>query len=157
MDLTRGGFLARVECVEVRCPMAPAFMQAYLQGQEEAQCLAGGGGGGGGARRGRSADHALQLLYETNFNKLLWTRFLVRWHEARGDKILVFCSSVATIRHYAAALGRPYLYGESSEGTRSSLLKDFRRRHGQWRTLVLSAIGDVAIDLPEATVRAVWL
>ena len=70
LDLTRDGYIANVLCNEVWCPMTPEFFSEYLEEQN------------------RNTKH---LLYVLNPNKCLACDYLVRHHEARGDKILIFC------------------------------------------------------------------
>lgn len=68
MDLTAQGYLANVQCVEVWCPMTGPFMKEYL---------------------GASNAKLKQLLYVMNPSKLRAVEYLVKFHEARGDKIIV--------------------------------------------------------------------
>ena len=64
--------------MEVRCLMAAPFLSKYLQ-------------------EGSLTFNQRKLMYDTNAMKYLWAHFLVQYHEARGDKILVFCDSVAAL------------------------------------------------------------
>lgn len=105
MDLTTQGYLANVQCVEVWCPMTGPFMREYLM-----------------ADNGRLK----QLLYVMNPAKLRATEFLVRFHEERGDKIIVFSDLVYSLKLYAAMLKRPMIYGETSERERQAILGTFR-------------------------------
>jgi DNA excision repair protein ERCC-3 len=105
MDLTTQGYLANVQCVEVWCPMTGPFMREYLT-----------------ADNGRLK----QLLYVMNPSKLRATEFLVRFHEDRGDKIIVFSDLVYSLKLYAAMLKRPMIYGETSERERQAILGTFR-------------------------------
>ena len=83
MDLTQSGFLANVSCVEVWCPMTPEFYREYLR-EKQARKKA--------------------LLYVTNPNKFNAAEFLIRYHEDRGDKILLFSDDVFALRLYAEKL-----------------------------------------------------
>lgn len=67
-----------------------------------------------------------QLLYVMNPSKLRATEFLVRFHEDRGDKIIVFSDLVYSLKLYAAMLKRPMIYGETSERERQAILGTFR-------------------------------
>jgi len=148
MDLTRAGHLANVQCVEVWCPMAAEFYREYLR--------AGGAGvvdgreappdaaGGGSARTRR-------LLYVMNPNKFRACEYLVRYHERRGDKVIVFSDDVFALLRYARALKRPAIYGATKESERQAVLGSFRF-NAAVNTVCLSKVGDVAIDLPEANV-----
>mmetsp|Transcript_38455 Transcript_38455/g.82864 ORF Transcript_38455/g.82864 Transcript_38455/m.82864 type:complete len:814 (+) Transcript_38455:16-2457(+) len=130
MDLTAQGYLASVQCVEVWCPMTGPFMREYLS-----------------ADNGRLK----QLLYVMNPAKLRATEFLVRFHEDRGDKVIVFSDLVYSLKLYAALLKRPMIYGETSERERQAILGTFRTSDAL-RTICISKVGDTSIDLPEANV-----
>jgi len=105
MDLTAQGFLANVQCVEVWCPMTGPFMGEYLN----------------------SSDARLkQLLYVMNPRKLRTVEYLVKFHEARGDKIIVFSDLVYSLKLYAEMLMRPMIYGETPEKERQAILGTFR-------------------------------
>jgi DNA excision repair protein ERCC-3 len=131
MDLTAQGYLANVQCVEVWCPMTGPFMKEYL--------------------RPESSSRLKQLLYVMNPSKLRATEFLVRFHEARGDKIIVFSDLVYSLKLYAEMLKRPLIYGETPERERQAILGTFRTSDAL-RTICISKVGDTSIDLPEANV-----
>ncbi|KAG7352817.1 DNA repair helicase rad25 [Nitzschia inconspicua] len=130
MDLTAQGYLANVQCVEVWCPMTGSFMKEYLQA---------------------SNARLKQLLYVMNPNKLRAVEFLVRFHEERGDKIIVFSDLVYSLKLYAEMLKRPLIYGETPERERQAILGTFRATDAL-RTICISKVGDTSIDLPEANV-----
>jgi len=44
------------------------------------------------------------LLYVTNPNKFRACEFLIRFHERRGDKIIVFSDNVFALKSYALKL-----------------------------------------------------
>ncbi|KAH9259585.1 hypothetical protein BASA81_002007 [Batrachochytrium salamandrivorans] len=150
MDLTNSGYLARVQCAEIVCPMAQVFMKSYLKETDA---------------KGK------QFMYVMNPNKLACCERLMLFHEDRQDKVLIFSDTVAAVMEYAECLGgetgddakyefrqapkRPFMYGATTEMEREELLKKFRlpfAAKGSINTLVISSIGDVAIDLPEANV-----
>lgn len=60
------------QCAEVWCPMTPEFYRAYLQEESRKR----------------------MLLYCMNPNKFQACQFLIRYHEERGDKIIVFSDNV---------------------------------------------------------------
>ena len=101
MDLTAQGYLANVQCVEVWCPMTGPFMKEYLMA---------------------SNARLKQLLYVMNPSKLRATEFLMRFHEARGDKIIIFSDLVYSLKLYAEMLKRPLIYGETPERERQAIL-----------------------------------
>ncbi|KAJ3079303.1 DNA repair helicase RAD25, partial [Rhizoclosmatium hyalinum] len=71
-SLTNRGHIARVEAMEVRCPMTGDFYKEYL----------------------KSSLRKRVLLRIMNPNKLMATEYLIRSREAAGDKILVFSDNV---------------------------------------------------------------
>ena len=64
-------------------------------------------------RRARRLD-IQRLLYAMNPNKFRTCEYLMRFHEARGDKILIFSDSVFALREYARQLKRPPSMATSS-------------------------------------------
>lgn len=130
MDLTAQGFLANVQCVEVWCPMTAPFMKEYLMS---------------------SNSKLRQILYVMNPSKLRATEYLVRFHEERGDKIIVFSDLVYSLKLYAEMLKKPLIYGETPEKERQAILGTFRTNDAL-RTICISKVGDTSIDLPEANV-----
>lgn len=129
LDLCRAGHIANVCCAEVWCPMTAEFYKEYVVAE---------------SRRGRS-------LYIMNPNKLRTCEHLIRFHESRNDKILVFSDDVFALKTYASLLGKPYIYGSTPNSERMQLLSAFQYNSNA-KTLFISKIGDNSIDLPEATV-----
>jgi superfamily II DNA or RNA helicase len=68
LDLQAQGFIATVSCAEVWCTMTTEFYREYLKASEA---------------RGK-------LLYACNPAKFRACEYLMRYHEARGDKVIVF-------------------------------------------------------------------
>ena len=92
-----------------------------------------------------------QAFYTMNYNKFRACEFLIKYHEDRGDKILVFSDHVFALKRYAEKMRRCIIYGATSQIERLRVLDNFR--HSPLvNTLFISKVGDVAIDLPEATV-----
>jgi DNA excision repair protein ERCC-3 len=60
------------QCAEVWCPMTPEFYREYLKEQSRKR----------------------MLLYCMNPNKFQSCQFLIKYHEDRGDKIIVFSDNV---------------------------------------------------------------
>lgn len=92
-----------------------------------------------------------QLLYVTNPSKLRAVQYLVDFHEARGDKIIVFSDMVYSLKLYAEMLKKPLIYGETPEKERQAILGLFRSTNTV-QTICISKVGDTSIDLPEANV-----
>lgn len=60
------------QCAEVWCPMTPEFYREYLREQSRKR----------------------MLLYCMNPKKFQACQFLIKYHEERGDKIIVFSDNV---------------------------------------------------------------
>ncbi len=135
LDLKRDGYIADVHCAEVWCPMTAVFYREYLGASATAV-----------KRRYR------EFLYMMNPAKIRVCDYLVKYHEQRGDKILVFSDNIDALKQYAKMLGdKPYIYGKSSRQEREAKLRAFVEDNTQ-NTLFISKIGDNSIDLPDANV-----
>jgi DNA excision repair protein ERCC-3 len=129
LSLQKQGYLATVQCVEVRCPMTPEFYSEYLATTSKKQ----------------------QLLYVMNPNKFRACQYLIDWHEKRGDKILVFSDIIYSLEKYAKDLKKPFLCGSTSERERLDLLAHLQV-DDNFNTLFISKVGDTSIDLPDVNV-----
>ncbi|OII76926.1 DNA repair helicase RAD25 family protein [Cryptosporidium andersoni] len=129
MELQDRGYLARALCSEVWCPMTSEFFKEYL-----------------------NCSHAKRRkLWVCNPNKLKVCEFLIRWHEQRGDKILVFSDSLFALISVAVALKRPFVCGSVDILERIKILQQFKQ-NPNFNTIFLSKVGDNAIDIPLANV-----
>ena len=129
LDLQERGYIAKVSCAEVWCEMTPEFYREYLR-----------------------SSHAIQrLLYAMNPNKFRSCEFLMRWHEQRGDKVIIFSDNVFALREYARRLDRPWIDGDVKQNERMRWLQQFKSG-GKYATILISKVGDTSIDLPEANV-----
>ncbi|KAK3108424.1 hypothetical protein FSP39_007756, partial [Pinctada imbricata] len=129
MELQNKGFIARVQCAEVWCPMAPEFYREYLATKSIKKLL----------------------LAVVNPNKFRACQFLIRYHERRNDKIIVFSDNVFALKSYAIRLNKPYLYGPTSQGERMQILQNFQH-NPRVNTIFVSKVADTSFDLPEANV-----
>ena len=66
------------------------------------------------------------LLCVMNPNKFRATQFLIKYHEKRGDKTIVFSDNVYALKHYATAMKRTYIYGPTSQSERIQILQNFK-------------------------------
>ncbi|KAG9315264.1 P-loop containing nucleoside triphosphate hydrolase protein [Chiua virens] len=128
MDLAAKGHIANVQCAEVWCAMTPEFYREYLREQSRKR----------------------MLLYCMNPKKFQACQFLIKFHEARGDKIIVFSDNVYALEAYAKKLGKPYIHGGTGQVERMRVLQWFQH-DSNVNTIFLSKVGDTSIDLPEAT------
>ncbi|KZT29693.1 DNA helicase [Neolentinus lepideus HHB14362 ss-1] len=128
MDLAAKGHIANVQCAEVWCPMTPEFYREYLREQSRKR----------------------MLLYCMNPKKFQACQFLIKYHEDRGDKIIVFSDNVFALEAYAKKLGKLYIHGGTGQVERMRILQNFQHNPAV-NTIFLSKVGDTSIDLPEAT------
>ncbi|XP_072117179.1 general transcription and DNA repair factor IIH helicase/translocase subunit XPB isoform X3 [Mobula birostris] len=103
MELQNSGYIAKVQCAEVWCPMSPEFYREYVAIKTKKR----------------------MLLYVMNPNKFRACQFLIRFHERRSDKIIVFADNVFALKEYAIRLNKPYIYGPTSQGERMQILQNF--------------------------------
>jgi DNA excision repair protein ERCC-3 len=129
LQLSEEGHIARVQCAEVWCPMTAEFYSEYLKAKTT-------------NKRG--------LLSTMNPRKFQACQFLIDYHEHRGDKVIVFSDNVYALKQYAVGLGKPYIYGDTTQRERDSVLQNFQYNDAV-STVFLSKIGDTSLDLPEAT------
>ncbi|CAB4386763.1 DNA repair helicase rad25 [Rhizophagus irregularis] len=128
MDLASKGHIANVQCAEVWCPMTPEFYAQYL----------------------KASSRKRMLLYAMNPNKFQACQYLIRFHEDRGDKIIVFSDNVYALEKYARELKVPFIHGKTKPPERMYILSLFQH-DPKVNTIFLSKVGDTSIDLPEAT------
>ncbi|KAG0171805.1 hypothetical protein DFQ30_000345 [Apophysomyces sp. BC1015] len=160
-ELADRGYIAKVICTQVEVGMPPPVKEAY------ASIQAGSNGGVLG-----HAHHMKSLLAILNPTKLQICQRLVHYHEAKGDKVLVYCDHIDALKLYAKAIGRPFIYGGTPTDEARQLLDRFQidvpkvedgakwsevaayraKKAKQINTLLLSRIGDTSLDLPAATV-----
>ncbi|XP_048454485.1 general transcription and DNA repair factor IIH helicase subunit XPB isoform X1 [Rhincodon typus] len=129
MELQNSGYIAKVQCAEVWCPMSPEFYREYVAIKTKKR----------------------MLLYVMNPNKFRACQFLIRFHERRNDKIIVFADNVFALKEYAIKLNKPYIYGPTSQGERMQILQNFTH-NPKINTIFISKVGDTSFDLPEANV-----
>ncbi|CAH0729812.1 unnamed protein product, partial [Brenthis ino] len=129
LELQAQGYIARVQCAEVWCPMTPEFYREYLVEKINKK----------------------MLLYVMNPSKFRACQYLVRYHERRGDKTIVFSDNVYALRHYAVKMNKPYIYGPTSQNERIQILQNFKF-NPKVNTIFVSKVADTSFDLPEANV-----
>lgn len=128
MELSQQGHIAKVQCAEVWCSMPTVFYEQYL----------------------KVSSRMKRTLAAINPSKFQACQFLINYHEARGDKIIVFSDELYSLKLYAYKLKRYLIYGGTSQEERLRVLDHFRH-NPEANTLFLSKIGDTSLDLPEAT------
>lgn len=131
-DLTDQGFLARVQCKEIRVDMTPEFAAEYKKQNDLGK-------------------NKKMYLYTGNPNKFLVIQHLIKKHLACGDKILVFIDSIDILVQFSKILEFPYICGELKNYEREKILEFFQVLP-TWNVIFVSRVGDVGIDLPDANV-----
>lgn len=130
MQLTSQGYLARVMCYEVQCPMSVTSMIEYAKNHKE-------------------KDEQV-FYYSSNTNKIGACKRIMDHHESLGHQTLIFGDSIPILIYCARTFPRHMMYGETPEHERLDLFARFRS--GEIKTLLISRVGDVAVDLPDANV-----
>jgi len=87
-----------------------------------------------------------------NPNKFITCQYLIEYHEARGDKIIVFSDNIFSLKHYAKKLSKPFVYGPTTNTERLKIFSQFEYS-ANGKTIFISKVGDTSIDLPEANVK----
>ena len=142
IDLTNDGYLAKVQCVEIWCPMTKEFYAEYIKRSI--------------ISNGSNNSRIQRLLYTLNPRKFRACEYLVNFHTKRGDKIIIFSDDVPALILYCEALTTvtkaiPYIYGGTKENDRKELLQSFKSSSDH-SCIGLSKVGDTALDIPEANV-----
>ncbi len=125
-DIESQGWIAPADCTEVRVTLTEAERMAYATAEPE--------------ERYRMA--------ATARTKLPVVKALVDRH--RDDQILVIGAYLDQLQTLGEYLGAPIVQGATTTRERERLFDAFRE--GSLRTLVISRVGNFAIDLPEAAV-----
>jgi len=125
-DLERQGWIATAKCVEIRVDLPPAEKMDYLSLPPRKQ---------------------IRLAYE-NPDKLRVAKEVIAAHA--GDNILIIGQYITQLEIFAAELNAPLITGTTPNKRRDELYRQFR--DGEIKVLVLSKVGNFAIDLPDANV-----
>ncbi len=120
------GFIAEARCVEVRVPFSDEDRRAYASAPSRQQFR----------------------LASENRAKLPILKDLVERHA--GERILVIGQYLDQLRAIAKELDAPLLTGRTANAERERLYSAFRE--GEIELLVLSKVGNFAVDLPDASV-----
>uniref|UniRef100_A0AC34R4W1 General transcription and DNA repair factor IIH helicase subunit XPB n=1 Tax=Panagrolaimus sp. JU765 TaxID=591449 RepID=A0AC34R4W1_9BILA len=129
MELQADGHIAKVQCAEVWCQMPGDYFTYYLTSNQSRKLL----------------------MAVMNPNKVRTCHFLVEYHKARGDKIIIFSDNVFALKKYALLMGIPFLYGQTSQTERMNILQNFQY-NPRVSTILVSKVADTSFDLPEANV-----
>lgn len=125
-QLERQGYLAPANCIEVRVPLAEARGERYAQAGARAQIR----------------------IAADNEQKLDVCGALLELHAS--DRVLVIGQYLEQLEQIAAVFRMPLITGQTPNGERERLYAAFRR--GELPRLVVSKVGNFAVDLPDANV-----
>ncbi|MFB3065036.1 MAG: DNA repair helicase XPB, partial [Planctomycetota bacterium] len=124
--LERQGFIAQAACTEVRIPMSDDDRTRYA-----------------------SADRRQKFrIASENANKLSTLTRLLSAHD--GDLVLVIGQYLRQLRKIALVTGSALITGRTPNDERTRLYDSFK--NGEIRRLIVSKVGNFAIDLPDANV-----
>eukprot|EP00300_Choanocystis_sp_HF-7_P011245 c17372_g1_i1.p1 GENE.c17372_g1_i1~~c17372_g1_i1.p1 ORF type:complete len:261 (+),score=77.38 c17372_g1_i1:1-783(+) len=93
----------------------------------------------------------VRLLVAMNPNKFICCKFLIDYHSARNDKVIVFSDNIVALEWYARKLRCPFIHGPTPQHERMRVLNDFQNNPSR-NCIFISKVGDTAIDLPGANV-----
>ncbi|KAG5473435.1 hypothetical protein LSCM4_03501 [Leishmania orientalis] len=101
---------------------------------------------------GQLTSRSLRLA-SCNPYKLWCTQALLAFHQQRSppDKVIIFCDYLADVRFFAHHLHLPFMDQRTSEAERTNLLQYFQHSNDV-NAIILTRVGDVALDLPCASV-----
>jgi len=125
-QLERQGFLAPARCVEVRVPLAAARAQRYAAAGARSQIRI--------AADNEQKDDVVGALLQRH---------------AR-DRVLVIGQYLEQLQHLATIFRLPLITGQTPNAERDRLYAAFRK--GEIPHLIVSKVGNFAIDLPDANV-----
>jgi DNA excision repair protein ERCC-3 len=124
--LEQQGWIADAHCVEVRLPLVPAAMFEYMSSGSRDQFR----------------------IASENPDKLPVVERLVKNHSE--DRVLIIGQYLDQLDHLAEALGAPVITGRTPNKERAELYSRFRG--GDLNLLIVSKVGNFAVDLPDANV-----
>ena len=125
-DLEEGGFIASVKCIETRVDLPRERRDEY-----EATSL-----------RNRFR------ISSENPDKIAELKRIIADH--KGDRILVIGQYLRQLREVALEIGAPVITGQTPQEERDRLYSGFR--DGTVPILIVSKVGNFAVDLPDASV-----
>ncbi|MFE6077253.1 DNA repair helicase XPB [Paenibacillus sp. NPDC057886] len=125
-ELEQQGWIANVECQEIRIPFTPELRSNYLEAEVK---------------------HQFRLAAE-NPAKLAVIRRILDHHE--GMPALVIGQYLDQLESIAREIEAPLISGTMSQQERVKWFAAFRR--GEIKTIVVSKVANFAVDLPDAAV-----
>ncbi len=127
-DLEKKGWIAEAFCTEIRVTMPDDLRMIYAV----------------------SDDRSKYRIAAENPKKYELVKNIVAHHRKNNDKILVIGMYIGQLERIARELNAPLLKGQTANRKREQMYQQFRE--GKLDILVLSKVGNFAIDLPDANV-----
>jgi len=124
--LEKQGWIATATCTEIRAPLPDDLRMTYA--------LA-------------TAREKFRIASENPAKLGLVRRLLARHSD---DRVLVIGQYLRQLHHIARETQAPLITGSTANRERERLYEDFR--HGRVRVLIVSKVGNFAVDLPDANV-----
>lgn len=124
--LEKQGWIATARCIEIRVDLPHSEKMRYLS---------------------LSPKQQIRLAYENPY-KIPVARELLQRH--KDDKVLILGQYISQIEIFGREFGAPIITGATPNLKRDELYDKFR--FGEIKILVLSKVGNFAIDLPDANV-----
>jgi len=124
--LEETGYIARAKCKEIRIPMSDDRLRTYMH----------------------SSDRLKFRIASENPQKIQVLHQLLEKHEQ--EQILIFGQYVSQLEHLSKQLDIPLITGKTSQQKREELYYKFRK--GEINALILSRVGNFAVNLPDASV-----
>jgi DNA excision repair protein ERCC-3 len=125
-DLERQGWIATARCIEIRVDLPTA---------DRLHCLS------------LTPREQIRVAYE-NPRKVPIAQKLLARH--KNDQVLIIGQYLTQLHNFAMEIGAPLITGATSNAQRDILYESFRR--GDIKVLILSRVGNFAVDLPDANV-----
>lgn len=125
-DLEADGHIASVQCVEARVDLPRELRADYNAANRR---------------------HRYRLASE-NPLKIEWLKRLLARHSE--DRVLVIGQYLRQLRRVSLEIGAPVITGQTPQADRDVLYEKFRR--GELPVLIVSKVGNFAVDLPDASV-----
>lgn len=126
--LEQQGWIAKANCNEIRVPMPPDVKMQYAVAEMRDKIR----------------------IASCNMEKIKVLRQLLEYHCEESDRILVIGQYLEQLDQFAGHFTMPLITGKTPNKERDRLYSDFR--NGVVRSLMVSKVGNFAIDLPDANI-----
>jgi len=124
--LEKQGWIATAECIEIRVPLPDDLRMSYATADGRAKFR----------------------IASENPRKIDVARRIINDHP--DDQVLIIGQYLTQVKQIAQEFGAPIITGSTADSKREELYEKFRTR--EIRVLVVSKVGNFAVDLPDASV-----